>query len=477
MANEPLYSSPPVGERRIRRRFFQDSLSVRMLVVVLAVVMTGGILIHIPSILIYHRAYLEHRISDANIAVAALAALDDPMLDARREQALLDQVGVTGIEVVSTPTEAGLKMGRFGAVKTVADGHSQGYSGLLGETLTVLFSPTSRLLHIVGAPATQPERVLIIEFNDSHLKQELRGYSLHHVSLTLLISLFTALLVYASLERLMVRPIHRITALLVKFRQNPEAEASIIQTSRRRDEIGVMERELVRMQAELRAALTQQARFATIGRAVSRIHHDLNSILSTVSLTSERLTRIHDPATGRIAQLLARSVEKAIDLCTQTQDLARGETPVPAKTTFLLFPLVAEVGEMLQLGRAHPIRWRNDIAPDFSVTADRERLYRVFLNLGKNALEALTSGGEIRITVRQTAGQAVIDIRDTGPGIPETTLGSLFIPFTTSGRTGGTGLGLATARDLMRAHGGELSLVETGSHGTCFRLTLPLSTP
>ena len=100
MANEPLYSSPPVGERRIRRRFFQDSLSVRMLVVVLAVVMTGGILIHIPSILIYHRAYLEHRISDANIAVAALAALDDPMLDARREQALLDQVGVTGIEVV-----------------------------------------------------------------------------------------------------------------------------------------------------------------------------------------------------------------------------------------------------------------------------------------------------------------------------------------------------------------------------------------
>ena len=109
--------------------------------------------------------------------------------------------------------------------------------------------------------------------------------------------------------------------------------------------------------------------------------------------------------------------------------------------------------------------------------ADRERLYRVFLNLGKNALEALTSGGEIRITVRQTAGQAMIDVRDTGPGIPETTLGSLFIPFATSGRMGGTGLGLATARDLMRAHGGELSLVETGSHGACFRLTLPLSTP
>ena len=477
MANEPLHSSPSVGERRIRRRSFQDSLSVRMLIVVLTMVMASGILIHIPSILIYHHAYLEHRISDANIAVAALAALDDPTLDARREQALLDQVGVTGIEVVSTPTEAGRRLGRFGAAKTVADGHSQGYSGLLGETLTVLFSPTPRLLRIVGAPATDPERMLAVEFNDNHLKQELRDYSLHHVSLTLLISLITAILVYASLERLMVRPIRRITALLVKFRQAPEAEASVIQPSRRRDEIGVMERELVRMQIELRTALTRQARFAAIGRAVSRIHHDLKSILSTVSLTSERLARINDPVTGRIAQLLIGSVEKAIDLCTQTQDLARGETPVPAKTTFLLYPLVAEVGEMLQPDRAHPIHWRNDIPPDFAVMADRERLYRVFLNLGKNALEALSPGGEIRITVQQTAGQAVIDVRDTGSGIPETALGSLFIPFATSGHAGGTGLGLATARDLMRAHGGELSLVETGPHGACFRLTLPLSTP
>ena len=71
----------------------------------------------------------------------------------------------------------------------------------------------------------------------------------------------------------------------------------------------------------------------------------------------------------------------------------------------------------------------------------------------------------------------MIDVRDTGPGIPDTALGSLFIPFATSGHAGGTGLGLATARDLLRAHGGELSLVETGPHGTCFRLTLPLSTP
>lgn len=477
MADEPLDLSPPGRERRIRRRLFQESLSARLLVVVLAIVMASGILIHIPSILIYHRAYLEHRISDANIAVATLAALDYPTLDARRERALLDQVGATGIEVAPTPSEAGLRIGRLGTAKTVTDLHAHGYGGLFGETLTVLFSPTPRLLRIVGAPATQPERVLAVEFSDRHLKQELRSYSLHHMSLSLLISLIAAILVYASLERLMVGAVRRFTAHLVKFRQAPQADASIIQpTSHRRDEIGVMERELVRMQVELRAALTQQARFAALGRAVSQIHHDLKSILSTVSLTSERLARIDDPATGRIAKLLVGSVEKAIDLCAQTQDLARGETPVPAKTTFPLYPLVEEVGEMLRPSE-HQVRWRNGIPPDFAVTADRERLYRVFLNLGKNALEALSPGGEIRITARQAAGQAVIDVCDTGPGLPEATLGSLFIPFAASGHAGGTGLGLATARDLLRAHGGELSLVETGPHGTCFRLTLPLFTP
>ena len=321
--------------------------------------------------------------------------------------------------------------------------HAQGYGGLLGETFAVLFSPTPRWLRLVGAPTSLPERVLAVEFSDAHLKQELRDYSLHHFRLTLWISLIAAILVYASLERLMVRPVRRLTAYLMKFRQAPEASASIIPSSCRRDEIGVMERELGRMQVELRAALTQQARFAAIGRAVSQIHHDLRSILSTVSLTSERLAKSDDSATGRIAKLLVGSVEKAIDLCTQTQDLARGETPVPAKTLFPLYPLVAEVGDLLRSSERQ-VRWRNDIPPDFAVTADRERLYRVFLNLGKNALEALSPGGEIQITARRAAGQAVIDVRDTGPGIPEPALGTLFVPFAASGRGGGTGLGLAT---------------------------------
>ncbi len=462
-------------ERNQSRRFFQESLSARMLVAVLAIVLTSGILIHIPSVLIYHRAFLEHLIIDANIALTTLAILDYPPLDAQRQQALLDQIGITGIELMSAPTvKTGLTIGQVGAAQTVIDVNGQRRDWLIGEAFNVLLTPEPRLLRIIGAPTAQPDRVLAIELSDRRLRQALLNYSLHHASLTLCISLIAAILVYASLQRLLVGAIRRITAHLVKFREAPEMDASILQPSRRLDEIGVMECELAHMQIALRTALTQQARFAALGRAVSQIHHDLKSILSTVSLTSERLARINDPATGRIARLLIGSVEKAIDLCTQTLDLARGEAPVPTKTTFPLQPLVSEVSEALQPG-AGQVCWRNDVPPDFVVTADRERLYRVFLNLGKNALTALSSGGEIRVTARQTAQQAVIEVRDTGPGIPNAIMGSLFIPFATAGHGGGLGLGLTTARDLLRAHGGELALVETGPNGVCFRLTLPQS--
>ncbi len=65
---------------------------------------------------------------------------------------------------------------------------------------------------------------------------------------------------------------------------------------------------------------------------------------------------------------------------------------------------------------------------------------------------------------------------DDGPGVPQAVAAQLFRPFTTGGRASGAGLGLAIARDLVRAHGGDIALSETGAGGTTFRFTLPLGT-
>jgi signal transduction histidine kinase len=72
-------------------------------------------------------------------------------------------------------------------------------------------------------------------------------------------------------------------------------------------------------------------------------------------------------------------------------------------------------------------------------------------------------------------GLVQLVVADNGPGLPKKVLDKLFQPFTGTGRRGGTGLGLAIARDLIRAHGGDLTLRSTGSHGTVFVMGLAIT--
>src|SRR5207245_8799700 len=105
--------------------------------------------------------------------------------------------------------------------------------------------------------------------------------------------------------------------------------------------------------------------------------------------------------------------------------------------------------------------------------------FRVISNLARNAVQALESRGpneptrdQIRVTGRREGAVAVIEISDTGPGISEQARAHLFQAFQGSTRTGGSGLGLAIAAELIRAHGGEITLID-GTLGATFRLTIP----
>jgi hypothetical protein len=113
------------------------------------------------------------------------------------------------------------------------------------------------------------------------------------------------------------------------------------------------------------------------------------------------------------------------------------------------------------------------------VDADPDQLFRVLVNLARNAMQVLEGRApndpardQIRIGGRREGAVAVIEISDTGPGVPERARAHLFEAFQGSTRTGGTGLGLAIAAELVRAHGGEIKLVE-GTMGATFRISIP----
>ena len=106
----------------------------------------------------------------------------------------------------------------------------------------------------------------------------------------------------------------------------------------------------------------------------------------------------------------------------------------------------------------------------------------MFVNLLKNAREALEAGGDsiaapaIEVDCRQGGGTVVLSVADNGPGLPPRARQHLFVAFQGSAKSGGTGLGLAIAHELVEAHGGQLS-IEEQPVGTRFDITLPATSP
>ncbi len=117
---------------------------------------------------------------------------------------------------------------------------------------------------------------------------------------------------------------------------------------------------------------------------------------------------------------------------------------------------------------------RNPSSP--VVLADQERVRQVIANLAGNAIKFTEPGGIVRLRATVNGGDAIVEVEDTGIGIPTDLLETIFQPFTQlrSGR-GGAGLGLAISRDMARGMGGDLSVTSTVGEGSCFALRLSLS--
>ncbi len=306
---------------------------------------------------------------------------------------------------------------------------------------------------------------------EAPIRHALLSYAGRIVLLALLISIATAVLVFLSLYFVLVRPMGRLTRAMVRFSEDPEDASRIVIASDRRDEIGVAERELASMQRDIFGFLQQKARLAALGGAVAKIQHDLRNMLASAQLASDRLARVDDPVVQHLAPRLVASLDHAVTLATRTLRFGRADEHPPQRALFPLRPLLEELADMLARDEGSGIAIACD--PMLEVDADREQLFRVLLNLMRNAGEAVGGAGRIELDAQRAGARVEIHVRDHGPGIPEAVRAKLFQPFAAAGRPGGTGLGLAIARDLARAHGGDVILEFTGAEGTSFRVDIP----
>ena len=449
------------------------SLSAKLLLLTIFFVMLAEVLIYAPSIGRMRLVYLQERLAAAHLSILALEATPDNMVSKDLEAELLQHVGAYMV-ALTKPDKGKLMLMVEGpeSIDASYDLREASFFGLIGDAVVALAAPNNRLLRIVGPSPKDPQVLVEVVLDEAPMRSDMYDYSYRILNLSLGISIFTAALVYLSLHLLMVRPMLRITASMAAFRENPEVAAGALQPSDRSDEIGIAQRELVTMQEGLRAALLQKTRLAALGAAVTKVNHDLRNILATASLISDRLARSGDPAVRSMAPTLVGAIDRALHLCAQTLQFTREGPAHLDLNRFDLRDLMTEVREGLAgvgVGRAG---WINEVERGFVVEADREQLYRVFSNLGRNALEA--GAAEVHIVARPVRNFLVIDVEDNGPGMPEEAKEHLFKPFTGSAREGGTGLGLSIAHDIMRAHGGDIRMERTTGDGTLFRLVLPM---
>ncbi|MEQ8355773.1 MAG: HAMP domain-containing sensor histidine kinase [Kiloniellaceae bacterium] len=449
------------------------SLSAKLLLLTIAFVMLAEVLIFAPSIGRMRLTYLEERIAAAHLSILALEATPDNMVSKEMEAELLQHVGAYMVALskpnagklmlmVATPEE----------IDATYDLREGAFFGLIRDAVVTLLASSNRLLRVIGASPKDPQVLVEVVLDEAPLRREMFDYSWRILNLSLVISIFTAALVYLSLHLLMVRPMRRITQSMADFRAKPEVAAGALAPSERSDEIGIAQRELVHMQQGLRAALLQKTRLAALGTAVTKVNHDLRNILATASLISERLAKSGDPAVRSMVPTLVGAIDRALHLCSQTLQFTREGPAQLDLQRFDLRDLLTEVREALTEVGARRLGWVNEVDRGFEIEADREELYRVFFNLARNALEA--DAGELHIAARPVRDFLVIDVRDNGPGMSEEAQQNIFKPFAGSTREGGTGLGLSIAFDIMRAHGGDIRLETSNGEGTLFRLVLPL---
>ncbi len=345
------------------------------------------------------------------------------------------------------------------------------------DAFETLAQGENRVLRVIGVYPGDPSSVVEVVIDEAPMREAMFGYSGRILNLSIVISLITAGLVYLSLQWLMVRPMGRITRSMVAFHENPEGVSRMVPPLDRSDEIGIAGRELAVMQDELRSALRQKTRLATLGAAVAKINHDLRNSLSTAVLASDRLANVDDPEVKRVMPRLYDAMDRAINLCSHTLDYVSDEFPKLRPVLFHIHELVAEVGS--ELGSpgfsGQDFTWRNNVDFELDLEADREQLYRVLINLGRNSRQA---GAEtVSVSARRDDVRIVIDVSDDGPGLSDRAKECLFQPFSGSAPGGGSGLGLIIAQDIMRAHGGRIILSETGPNGTVFSLEFPIHGP
>ncbi|MGI9351678.1 MAG: ATP-binding protein [Rhizobiaceae bacterium] len=478
-----LQQTPPSNETsdpaETGRRWFYQGLSAKLLLLTIVFIMLAEVLIFVPSVANFRNVWLRTHIDTAEAASIVYLDSNDPMLSGMAAERLLETtqsitiaVRRDGASQLIASSEAPQNL-----VEHIDLDNTTAFTSIRSALAMLFMNPDSE--YRVFGSIRSGEAMLELVQKMEYIQIAMWRYAWNILLLSLLISVFAAGLVYLALYRLIVLPIIRISSNMDEFSKAPENASLIYTPTGRKDEIGIAEHRLSSFQQDLQNTLRQKQRLADLGLAVSKINHDLRNILASAQLFSDRLTSLPDPTVQRFAPKLLRTIDRAVDYTKSVIDYGKALEAPPKRRLLLLKNTVDDVAELLGLENGPKFRWENTIEADFKADADPEQLFRILMNLCRNAQQAMCDMEDDKRIMRlhveafRTENTVKIRVSDTGPGIPEHVREKIFSAFQGSTKTDGTGLGMSIAYELVRAHGGSIEIEETGETGTMFAVIIP----
>jgi signal transduction histidine kinase len=224
---------------------------------------------------------------------------------------------------------------------------------------------------------------------------------------------------------------------------------------------------------QTRERLLQEERLAAVGRLSSAIAHEIRNPVAMISSSIATAKQLYGPEREEMFEIASAEATRLIALTTEFLDYARPHTPHLAPTS-----VEDTLHYITDASRAHAsqkgLQIEVKVSDPVEVEADSSQLQQALMDLVLNAVDAASANSSITLTAYSLDHHVCFDIENSGDPIPQVALGRIFEPFFTT-KPQGTGLGLAIARNIARAHGGDLVIATNGPQRICFSLILPMS--
>lgn len=247
-------------------------------------------------------------------------------------------------------------------------------------------------------------------------------------------------------------------------------------------EMGQMARAINKMalalaeKEKLEAELHRSERLAALGRLVTGVAHELRNPIGVIKATVQVMEKEFEmiPGISDYSTVVKEQVNRQNRVIQELLDFGRPSTPIIQNVSVntLIQAVLTFTEPLLRQHKIKLVKELNEGLPQVEV--DGERIKQVFVNLILNAVQAMPDGGRLTLVTSTDSWKVMVRFIDTGEGIAEEDLPSIFDPFYTT-KDGGTGLGLSISHQIIKVHGGTIDASSIKSQGTTFTVNLPVT--